>query len=261
MNICLFGGTFDPVHKGHIAIALTAADRFDLKRVLFCPASLSPFKVQQTSASYAHRFAMLALATQCDPRFILSDLESPEISGNDTPNYTIDTVRRLRRQLGKSDRLFFLCGIDAFAGIARWREPEALLATAEFIIAARPAHPLANIAAALPESMRPSKAVLKASRNLDTGSLVLRGATLHVLTGTAETANSTAIRTALENKRGIARYLDPAVAEYAKRNHLYSPSKAPAPQSKATVINFKKDARNRPARAQTRKTKRNRTSE
>ena len=221
MNICLFGGTFDPIHLGHLEIARAAADRFQLKKVLFCPAYESPFKRQQQSAAYPHRFAMVALATRDDARFLASDLESPESSGSEGPNYTVETVRRLKQELGKSDRLFFLCGMDAFKDIAKWREPEALLASCEFIVAARPGYPLAELAAALPEKMRPTKAVLAASRELKSDALVLAGANIHLLTETAEDASSTSVRMAVGKKHPTARQLPAAVAAYIKKQKLY----------------------------------------
>lgn len=235
MNICLFGGTFDPIHLGHLEIARAAADRFQLKQVLFCPAYQSPFKREQRHAPYPHRFAMVALAIagqggedgkedgKNDKRFLVSDLESPmtTTSAGEAPNYTVDTVRRLKKQLGKSDRLFFLCGMDAFKDIARWHEPEALLASCEFIVAARPGFPLADVAAALPEKMRPSKAVLAASRELKSDALVLPGANIHLLTETAEDASSTSVRVAIGNKRPTTRQLPPLVAAYIKRQRLY----------------------------------------
>ncbi|MEO8724574.1 MAG: nicotinate (nicotinamide) nucleotide adenylyltransferase [Acidobacteriaceae bacterium] len=227
MNICLFGGTFDPIHLGHLEIARAAADRFQLKQVLFCPAYQSPFKQGEQSAAYPHRFAMVALAIAAeeegegDKRFLASDLESPVRSAGETPNYTVDTVRRLKQQLGKSDRLFFLCGMDAFKDIAKWHEAEALLACCEFVVAARPGFPLADVAAALPASLRPAKAVLAASKQLQSDALVLRGANIHLLTETAEDASSTSVRLAIGNKHPTARQLPPLVAAYIKRQRLY----------------------------------------
>lgn len=248
MNICLFGGTFDPVHSGHIKIARAAADRYKLKQVLFCPAYRAPFKQEQQLASYAHRFAMVALATVGDPQFLVSDLESPAVTGTDGPNYTIETVRRLLRGLGKSDKLYFLCGADAFTDIAKWREPDALLESCEFIVAARSGYPLAELAASLPESLRPSKAILDASRQLQSDTLVLAGATVHLLTETAEPASSTAVRSAIDSKRSVARELPPDVAEYIKKHRLYrsipsisaEPSAPQATSKKSAVVHFPK---------------------
>ena len=260
MNICLFGGTFDPVHNGHVAIAQAAAQRFSLKQVLFCPAYLSPFKAQQKTAPYPHRFAMLALALQGKRGFLVSDLESPAVTGGNAPNYTIDTVVRLRKSLPKSGRLFFLCGIDAFEQIAKWHRAEDLLASVEFIVASRPGHSLADVASALPESIRPDKAVIAASRKVESEDLVLRGATIHLLPETHEAAASTELRDALRAKRGVGRFVDAAVLEYIQRQRLYAqmPEKeesepstqaSPAPMERAKRASKSRSASPRAARS------------
>jgi nicotinate-nucleotide adenylyltransferase len=221
MNVCLFGGTFDPIHNGHIGIARAAVERFGLKRVLFCPTYVSPFKQETQSAPYPHRFAMVALATAGEKTFLVSDLESPEVTGSDGPNYTIDTVRRLKGQLGRSDKLYFLCGEDAFGGIAKWRDAEKLLRECDFIVASRPGHRISQIAAVLPEALRPSKAVLQASKNLESDELVLPGATIHLLRETAEKSSATGVRSSVSGKRSTKRDLPEAVAEYVKKHGLY----------------------------------------
>ncbi|GAC1658186.1 MAG: nicotinate-nucleotide adenylyltransferase [Acidobacteriaceae bacterium] len=228
MKLCLFGGTFDPIHLGHTAIAAAAADRYALKQVLFCPAYLSPFKAGYATAPYLHRFAMVSLATAGEQRFLPSDLESPEITGGAGPNYTVDTLRRLRHTQRKSDRLFFLCGSDAFAEIARWKEAETVLKMCEFIVAARPGHSVADVAEALPDSMRPSTKVLRAAKAAETESLVIAGATLHIMAETAERSSSTRVRAAVGKKRPADSQLHPSVAEYIKKTKLYSSAGAKA---------------------------------
>src|SRR5438477_8765977 len=137
MNIGLFGGSFDPVHHGHIALARAAKQRCELGRIYFVPANVPPHKQKQPLAPYLHRYAMLVLATKGEKTFVPSLLEAPGVvtargSGRKTQpaeaafsaaNYSIDTVRRLKESLKKVDRLFFLIGIDAFAEIAQWKEP------------------------------------------------------------------------------------------------------------------------------------------
>src|ERR1043165_7980448 len=159
MNVALFGGTFDPVHRGHINVARAAQQAFGLGRIYFVPADIQPLKQKQPVTPYYHRYAMLALATREDKAFLPSLMEAPGEESRRTPSFTIDTVRRFRATLALSDRLFFLIGIDAFLGIANWREPEALLREVEFIVASRPGFSLADIARALPESIRPKDAV------------------------------------------------------------------------------------------------------
>ncbi len=161
MKIALFGGTFDPVHLGHIAVARAAAEKFGLGRVYFAPADLPPHKQKRKLTDFQHRFAMLALATAHDARFVASLLDAPI----GQPNYSIDTVRRLKNTLRKSDKLYFLIGIDAFKDIATWRQPEELLAEVEFIVVSRPGYSLAEVGRALPESLRPTELMMRAMRS------------------------------------------------------------------------------------------------
>ncbi len=226
MNVALFGGTFDPVHLGHIAVAQAAQQRYALGRVYFVPADIPPHKQRRAVAPYHHRYAMIALATQGHKDLIPSLLEAPGRDGQAqyAANYSVDTVRRFKATLKKSDRLFFLIGIDAFLDIASWREPETLLRECEFIVASRPGYSLADVARALPESMRPGDAVLKPFQKQDAeGDIVLGGATIHLLTGVEEPASATKVRVAAAGGRAVQRWVSPAVAEYIKKAGLYRP--------------------------------------
>ena len=175
MNIGLFGGTFDPIHKGHLALAKAARERCDLGKVYFVPTNMPPHRTAQPVASYFHRYAMTALATQGEKALVASLLEAPgefviqdkkniKASVASAPNYSIDTIRKLKQSLKETDRLFFLIGIDAFKDIAKWREAEALFSECEFIIASRPGFSLADVAAALPETFRPRDEVTRPFR-------------------------------------------------------------------------------------------------
>src|SRR5579863_7054661 len=161
MNIGLFGGTFDPVHRGHLALARAALQQYKLHRIHFVPANIPPHKQRQPLSPFLHRFAMLALATAKDKAFVPSLLEAPEEGVTpirkerpEKPNYTIDTVRRLKQSFKASDRLFLLIGMDAFADIAKWHEAEALFREVVFVVAGRPGYSLADVANALPERLR-----------------------------------------------------------------------------------------------------------
>ena len=243
MNVALFGGTFDPVHRGHIAVARAAQQAFELGRIYFVPADLQPLKQRQPVTPYYHRYAMLALATRDERSFLPSLMEAPGHESPRTPSFTIDTVRRFRSTLPKSERLFFLIGIDAFLAIASWREPEALLREVEFIVASRPGFSLADIARALPESMRPKHAVTRPFANKPaTGDLVVGGVTLHILAGVEEKASATQIRSSLATGHGVARFLDDAVAAYIVKMHLYKSSAqrlGHAAPSRRKVVNIR----------------------
>ena len=232
MNIGLFGGTFDPIHLGHTALARAAMERCELGRTYFVPASVPPHKQTQPMASYSHRYAMVALATMAEKTFVPSLLEAPgtalpQVGGKKNPgapgaNYSIDTVRRLKPTLKKADRLFFLVGIDAFNDIANWYQAEALLRECEFIVASRPGYSLADIANALPEGLRPKAEVTKPfSKQPAKGDLVLPGVTIHLLENVQQNISATAIREAVSAKRSLTKFVDPAVAEYIKKMELY----------------------------------------
>jgi nicotinate-nucleotide adenylyltransferase len=234
MNVGLFGGSFDPIHKGHLALAASAREKCELLRIYFVPTNIQPHKSSQAVASYFHRFAMTALATQGGRAFVPSLLEAPagtslqgkkSSSGSSvaSPNYSIDTIRQLKRSLKKSDRLFFLIGIDAFKDIAKWREAEALFSECDFIVASRPGYSLADVAGALPESLRPRAEVTKPfAKQPAKGDLVLAGVTLHLLDDVNQKVSATEIRAAAKAKRPIKKFVPESVEEYIKKEGLYA---------------------------------------
>src|SRR5258708_5318493 len=178
MKLAFFGGTFDPGHLGHLAVARAAAEKFNLDLVYFVPADVPPHKRSRSLTEFEHRFAMLALATAEDRRFVPSLLEAN--SGH--PNYSIQTIRRLKSTLKPSDKLYFLIGVDAFMDIGIWKQPVELLTECDFVVASRPGHALGEIAKALPEPLRPSQAALQALGQPQSGSTIeLPASTVHLL--------------------------------------------------------------------------------
>jgi len=224
MKLALFGGTFDPVHRGHLAIARAAAEKFDLGLIYFVPANVPPHKGNRALTDFHHRFAMLALATGDEERFVPSLLEA----NSSQPNYSIQTVRRLKSALRKSDKLYFLIGIDAFMEISTWKQPVQLLAECDFIVASRPGHSLADLGKALPEGVRPSETVLQALRQQEaTGAIALPSTTIHLLPDVNEHVSSTQIRAAARKSvQQLSRYVPAAVARYIKKEQLYASTTA-----------------------------------
>jgi len=232
MNIGLFGGTFDPIHRGHLALARAAQERCKLSRILFVAADIPPHKQRQSLSAFAHRYAMIALATAQEKDFAPSLLEAPEDldatgpgkskPGVAKPNYTIDTVRRLKQSFKKADRLFLLIGIDAFDEIAHWHQAEALFRVCEFVVASRPGYSLADVANALPAGLRPRQEVTKPfHKQAATGDLVLKGVTIHLLDEVYQPISSTKIREAVAAGKPLTRFVEPAVADYIKKMELY----------------------------------------
>ena len=143
MRVALFGGTFDPPHRGHIGIASAAADAFGLDRVLFAPAGRQPLKTEVAPAAFADRMAMVRLVCEEDARFSASEIDAPRADGS--PNYTVDTLASLRESMPDAE-IFSLIGADSLLGLPHWREPARLLQLAEWIVASRPGFPLRGLA-------------------------------------------------------------------------------------------------------------------
>jgi nicotinate-nucleotide adenylyltransferase len=220
-NIALYGGSFDPVHLGHLAVARAAAERFDLARVYFVPAGMQPLKARQRVTHYYHRYAMLALALAEEARFVPSLLESPELAraSGKPASYTVDTVARMRSRMEPGTRLYFLIGMDAFAHIAQWRMAVELLRSTEFIVASRPGFDLSEVLRALPEALRPYEGA--AERFLESGSLETKGATIHLLPEVHEEVSATEIREAARRRVGLERLVPAGVADYITKLKIY----------------------------------------
>ncbi len=238
MNIALFGGTFDPIHSGHLRAAKAAASRFGLAQVLFVPAAYPPHKHAKRLTPFPHRFAMVALACARDPRFIPSLLEAPTRSAR--PQYSVTTVERVKRSLGAKDRLFFLIGVDAFLDLPQWRDHRRLLDMVDFIVVSRPGFDARKIWSVLPadgtrqvdtESSVRAKATTRRSR-LETRDaevqarswprvIRLRQTTLHILKGVRMPIASRDIREAIRARRGIAGLVPPVVEKYILKEGLY----------------------------------------
>ena len=142
MRIGVFGGSFDPIHRGHLIVAGAAADRLGLDRVHFVPARAQPFKAGRHGADAAERAAMVELAMAADRRFVLDRRELER----DGPSYTVDTLRALRTER-PADALFLLVGADAAQELPGWREADALPRHARIVVLTRPGvapppHPL-----------------------------------------------------------------------------------------------------------------------
>lgn len=135
-RIAIYGGTFDPVHRGHVEVAKKTVELFEITRLLFVPARQAPHKLEREITPPLHRYAMLVLATQDDPRLLIStfELDAPD------RRYTIDTLKHFRSEVEKPVDLFFIMGADSWAEITTWREWNSLMQTANHIVVTRPGH-------------------------------------------------------------------------------------------------------------------------
>jgi len=183
MKTAIFGGTFNPIHSAHLAMARLAADRVGLDRVLFIPAGHPPLK--EAATPYEDRYRMVELACAADPRFQPSRLEE-----GDETSYSIHTIERVKAAY--SGPVYFIIGSDAFEEITSWFRWRDVIAAVEFIVVARPGH-----------SIDPPP-----------------GATVHRLDDVALPESSSEIRRALARSE-ISPELPPAVAEYIQTHGLY----------------------------------------
>lgn len=195
MNVALFGGTFDPVHRGHIEVARAAADAFHLDKVLFVPSGRPPHKPRPTDASFEHRYRMVELACRDDARFVPSRLEEPRNEAD--RHYSIDTIDQVLGELATGDRLYFVIGADAFAEINLWRRWEEVASKVEFIVVNRPGV---------------DKDSLKAPE----------GARVNWLADVNVPVSSTQIREAIRNGGAVPGAMPPEVSAYIEANALYS---------------------------------------
>ncbi|MGH9738160.1 MAG: nicotinate-nucleotide adenylyltransferase [Candidatus Acidiferrales bacterium] len=211
-SIALFGGTFDPIHAGHIAVAQAAQRRFHLDAIYFIPSSRPPHKSQQELTPFIHRYAIVALACAEHPGFLPSLAEAPT-----TPShvfYSIDTVRKFRRE-HPDDHLYFIIGADQFLEFPTWKSYEQLLDSCDFIVASRPGFRLDALRLIVP----PEK--LGRSSGNDQHKIVLRKSVVHLLTTVASHVSSTEVRDRLQQKQGIGGLVPSRVEEYILGQALY----------------------------------------
>lgn len=202
MRIALFGGSFDPPHRGHMAIARAAADRFALNQVLFAPVGLQPLKPQTTGATFEERLAMTTLACMGDLRFTPSTIDAARPDG--LPNYTIDTLRLLHQSMPDA-QIFNLIGADSFLSLARWRDPHQLLELAEWIVVSRPGYSSSGLIEDPPD--------LKLTPAQRTH--------IHVLDTVHEDVAATNLRERLRAGDPCKDLLPPQVSGYIQHHHLY----------------------------------------
>jgi nicotinate-nucleotide adenylyltransferase len=220
MRIAFFGGTFDPPHCGHIAIARAAIRRLVLDEVLVAPVGTQPLKGGTAHSSFADRLAMVRLAVAGEPGLVASSIDAPLATGQ--PNYTFDTLHRLRSQIQPTDTLFCLLGADSFLTLKSWHRCAELLVFCDFIVAGRPGFSLQDVQAALPMGVE------NAGERHATGYTRLRlsgpagqSSELFLLPDLDQDISATEIRAALAEGSTPQTVLPSTVAEYIRFHGLY----------------------------------------
>jgi nicotinate-nucleotide adenylyltransferase len=217
MRVGLFGGSFDPPHVGHVGLARAAQKAAGLDRVLFAPVGLQPLKLEGAHASFSDRVAMTRLAIRNDKGFEVSLLDAPRNGkdGEGKPNYTIDVLEALRKELREGTELFLLMGADSFAGLRRWHRAAEIPMLAELIVASRPWEDLLEPTAMLPAGIR-----IEASRT-EPNFYHLRNranekGTLRILPDVRYDVSATGLRGEMDE-----RMMDGAVLAYVRAKGLY----------------------------------------
>ncbi len=210
--IGIFGGTFDPIHFGHLRLAEEMAEGLGLSQVRFIPAGQPPHRGAPRTAAI-HRLEMVRRATVGNPRF---EVDAREVQRPD-PSYTVDTLTALRAELGNEQALWLLLGADAFAGLPGWHQWRQLFALANIVVAARP--DAAGIQTGnLPEELKQELA----QRQVHNGSATGPAGAVVLQNMTALDISATRIRATLA-RQNSARYLLPdAVLDYIHQHQLYT---------------------------------------
>jgi nicotinate-nucleotide adenylyltransferase len=210
-RVGLLGGTFDPIHCGHIDLGRAAESALGLTEVIVVTADVPPHRTQPLASSH-HRFAMVALAVATIDRWQASDLEL----GTGSTSFTTTTLQRFHERGYKPIELFFVIGADAFAEIETWKDYPAILERAHFAVVSRPGFPVQRLADRLPAL---------AGRMTAAGDAGTR-ATPSIFLIAAPTADvsATAIRRRLMNGESIAGLVPPAVLQHIERHGLYPTS-------------------------------------
>lgn len=231
-RVAFFGGSFDPPHRGHLAVARAARDALQLDSVLFAPVGAQPLKPHGSTASFADRVAMTRLAIADEPDFAVSLVDTPTPTGR--PNFTIDTLERLRAELPGGGTLFCLMGADSFHGLRQWHRGAEIPFVAPLIVASRPGQPLTDLAAALPPGLaitpEPAQPDVALAGQVQLRCLTLRNAAgvitpFYLLPGLHIDISASQIRSQLlaapATQPAELPLLPPAVSAYIAAHNLY----------------------------------------
>ncbi|HZR22264.1 MAG TPA: nicotinate-nucleotide adenylyltransferase [Vicinamibacterales bacterium] len=197
-RIGLVGGTFDPIHNGHLDIARAAQRELDLTYVHVITANIPPHRPQPFASTF-HRFAMTALAVAGEKTWRASDLELRI----PTPSYTSQTLKLFHQRGYKPDELFFILGADAFGDIHLWRDYPQIFDAARFVVVSRPGFPVSEVSEVSDHSGTDERAILIDARTAD--------------------VSSTAIRQRRAEGQSIAGMVPPSVQQHIEQHGLYSP--------------------------------------
>ena len=218
LRLGLLGGSFNPVHNGHLGIARQTREALGLDQILFIPTNHPPHKPSGSLVPARDRYEMVRLAISSDPSLALSDVEIRRPG----KSYTIDTIRLLQQQYGEQTRLYFLIGLDAFLDFPSWRDPQTLLTLCQFVVLSRPGLLFRSLStvALLPTIPYPSLADLDAGR-ISRIEAPIGTQRLICLKLPPCAVSASDIRSRIRQGLPVANLLPPLVESYILQHHLY----------------------------------------
>ena len=221
-RVGILGGTFDPIHCGHLDLAAAVQQDLELTSLLVIPANIPPHRPTPSASSF-HRFAMTAIAVAGRPGWQASDLELSQPS----PSYTDATLSRLHRDGWHASELYFVIGADAFADIRSWKNYPAILDSANFAVVSRPGSPVQPLRQRLPElAVRMKEA---------TGRANAPGISIFLIDAPTADVSSTAIRQRRQAGQTITGLVPPGVEQHIEQHGLYRSISPDAPHDQQAM--------------------------
>lgn len=204
MKIAILGGTFDPVHNGHLALARSVVDAFDIDRLYFVPAFAPPHKPGKDITSPFHRFAMVALASMADDRFLVSTIEADTLE----PRYSVDTLDSMHQDFPTAS-FVFITGTDMYQQIEEWKDYKRLFDLASMAVVCRPGFPMREDLRSF-ETLRP-----------DSRTLLGKTPGVYYLPWVQNDVSSTYVRGVAAAGGDTSRWVPVTVANYIRSHRLY----------------------------------------
>lgn len=215
-RIAIYGGTFDPVHLAHLEVARQVTKLFEIDELWFVPAQIAPHKLTRKVTAAIHRYAMLILATQDDPKLFVSTFELAEPDRR----YTVETLAHFKAELGQSSELFFIMGADSWSEITSWRDWERLLSMVNHIVVTRPGYDveLGHVSS----DVRARIVDLRVSNNGVADAAHSSGTKIFITDAVNSDVSATNIRqTLIAGDSEVAAQLPGPVATYIRKYRLY----------------------------------------
>lgn len=198
-KIGIFGGSFDPIHFGHVYLAIQAKDDAELDKIIFVPANLQPFKLDRKATEGKHRAEMIELAVQNYDDVLVSPYEL----NRDEISYTINTLNHFKKEFGSNTEIYFITGTDAFLKIDTWKNANEILSGYSFIIGSRPGYKDEELNAKIDK--------IKSEY----------GCNIILVNNTQIDISSTQLREKLKNGESVKDYINPKVERYIQENGIY----------------------------------------